>query len=288
MVCKNCGADLKPGIKYCLNCGYYLDDENEKNQKKQKGKKDKKLSSENIIFDDSSADEDFSVVDGTSFEDFGDNSDSGIKTNRKKMTKKDILIYGGLIFVIVISLIVIFVSLVSGGKKTTVKPQSTNNVVEDNVVKMKDYTIKFSGKLNYNQDGQVLYISDEKKYSFSYRNSLDDFEKYSKDMTILEKSLKKSGYIVINSEKRDVNGTDFLIYKFKLSGDTKYLYVTKINKKYITMGTIEELNGGDWTEALNVINKINSTIKINNDSDSDSDVNNVLNSNTTDLSKIIG
>ena len=27
MVCKNCGADLKPGIKYCLNCGYYIDEE---------------------------------------------------------------------------------------------------------------------------------------------------------------------------------------------------------------------------------------------------------------------
>ena len=27
MVCKNCGADLKPGIKYCLECGNYIDDD---------------------------------------------------------------------------------------------------------------------------------------------------------------------------------------------------------------------------------------------------------------------
>ena len=26
MVCKNCGADLKPGVKYCLNCGNYIDE----------------------------------------------------------------------------------------------------------------------------------------------------------------------------------------------------------------------------------------------------------------------
>ena len=27
MVCKNCGADLKPGIKYCVECGNYIDEE---------------------------------------------------------------------------------------------------------------------------------------------------------------------------------------------------------------------------------------------------------------------
>ena len=29
MVCKNCGADLKPGIKYCLECGNYIDDDDD-------------------------------------------------------------------------------------------------------------------------------------------------------------------------------------------------------------------------------------------------------------------
>ena len=53
------------------------------------------------------------------------------------------------------------------------------------------------------------------------------------------------------------------------------------------MGTIEELKGGDWREALTTINKINNTIKITDSSDSDTEINNVLNNSTTDLSKII-
>ena len=32
MVCKNCGADLKPGIKYCVECGNYIDEEDEEEE----------------------------------------------------------------------------------------------------------------------------------------------------------------------------------------------------------------------------------------------------------------
>ena len=35
MFCKNCGADLKPGIKYCLNCGNYLEEEDEEIEEKE-------------------------------------------------------------------------------------------------------------------------------------------------------------------------------------------------------------------------------------------------------------
>ena len=174
------------------------------------------------------------------------------------------------------------VSLVNGNKKTPVNPQPTTTTLEDNVVKMKNYTIKFSGNLNYSQDGEVIYISDDKNYTFSYRNSLDDYERYSKDLTILENSLKKSGYNVLNSEKREVNETEFIIYKFKFDSNVKYLYVTKIDKKYITMGTIEEVSGGDWREALTVINKINNTIKLTDSGDSDSEINNALDNSTMD------
>ena len=116
---------------------------------------------------------------------------------------------------------------------------------------------------------------------------MDDYDRYAKDLTILENSLKKSGYNVLNSEKREVNEKEFIIYKFKFDSNIKYLYVTKIDRKYVTMGTIEEISGGDWHEALTTINKINNTINISDSGDSDTEINNVLNKSTTDLSKII-
>lgn len=278
MVCKNCGADLKPGIKYCLNCGYYIDEEDGDS-------KEESLSLDDIDLSTNTDGEDSKLV----FDDYADDSSKTVskKSRKKKMTMTDMLIYGVLILIIVISFIVMIVSIVNSNKKTSVSPQPTVTNVEDNVIKTKNYTVKFSGKLNYSQDGEVIYISDDKNYTFSYRNSLDDYERYSKDLTILENSLKKSGYNVLNSEKRDVNENEFIIYKFKFDSNIKYLYVTKIDKKYITMGTIEELKGGDWREALTTINKINNTIKITDSSDSDTEINNVLNNSTTDLSKII-
>ena len=278
MVCKNCGADLKPGIKYCLNCGYYIDEEDGDS-------KEESLSLDDIDLSTNTDGEDSKLV----FDDYADDSSKTVskKSRKKKMTMTDMLIYGVLILIIVISFIVMIVSIVNSNKKTSVSPQPTVTNVEDNVIKTKNYTIKFSGKLNYSQDGEVIYISDDKNYTFSYRNSLDDYERYSKDLTILENSLKKSGYNVLNSEKREVNETEFIIYKFKFDSNVKYLYVKKKKKKYVTMGTIEEIDNGDWREALTVINKINGTIKITDSGDSDTEINNVLNNSTTDINGII-
>ena len=278
MVCKNCGADLKPGIKYCLNCGYYIDEEDGDS-------KEESLSLDDIDLSTNTDGEDSKLV----FDDYADDSSKTVskKSRKKKMTMTDMLIYGVLILIIVISFIVMIVSIVNSNKKTPVSPQPTVTNVEDNVIKTKNYTIKFSGKLNYSQDVEVIYISDDKNYTFSYRNSLDDYERYSKDLTILENSLKKSGYNVLNSEKREVNETEFIIYKFKFDSNVKYLYVTKVDKKYVTMGTIEEIDNGDWREALTVINKINGTIKITDSGDSDTEINNVLNNSTTDINGII-
>ena len=281
MVCKNCGADLKPGIKYCLNCGNYIDEEDND----ELSESDDSLSLSDLQNDMSDNDKKIDFDDNYSF----DNSEEKVSSKKKKikLSLKDMLIYGVLILIILVSLIVMLVSIVGGNKKTT--PQSLNTAVEDNVVKMKNYTIKFSGKLNYSQDGEIIYISDDKNYTFSYRNSLDDYEKYSKDLSILENSLKKSGYSVLNSEKREIEENEFIIYKFKFDSTTKYLYVTKVDKKYVTMGTIEEINNGDWREALTSINKINKNIKFNDDSDSSSDeeIDKALNNSTTDLNKVL-
>lgn len=280
MVCKNCGADLKPGIKYCLNCGNYIDDDDKDDDS---GVEDS-LSVSDLQNDVSDADKKLEFEDDYSFEEEKPVS----KSSRKmKLGFKDLIIYGVLILIIVVSLIVMIVSIINGNKKT-VAPQPTSTVVEDNVVKMSNYTIKFSGKLNYSQDGEIIYISDDENYTFSYRNSLDDYDRYSKDLSILENSLKKSGYSVLNSEKRDIEGNEFIIYKFKFDSTTKYLYVTKVDKKYITMGTIEEIDNGDWREALTLINNINKNIKFNSDSGtSDEEIDNVLNKSANDLINLI-
>ena len=281
MVCKNCGADLKPGIKYCLNCGNYIDEEDND----ELSESDDSLSLSDLQNDMSDNDKKIDFDDNYSF----DNSEEKVGSKKKKikLSLKDMLIYGVLILIILVSLIVMLASIVGGNKKTT--PQPLNTAVEDNIVKMKNYTIKFSGELNYSQDGEIIYISDDKNYTFSYRNSLDDYEKYSKDLSILENSLKKSGYSVLNSEKREIEENEFIIYKFKFDSTTKYLYVTKVDKKYVTMGTIEEINNGDWREALTSINKINKNIKFNDDSDSSSDeeIDKALNNSTTDLNKVL-
>lgn len=283
MVCKNCGADLKPGIKYCLNCGNYIDEDDNEDEVSETEDSLSLSDLQNNVSDD---DKKLEFDDNYSF----DQPENKTKKKKRKikLNVKDMLIYGVLILIILVSLIVMLVSIVGGSKKKAVT-QPTSTVVEDNVVKMKDYTIKFSGKLNYSQDGDVIYISDDENYTFSYRNSLDDYEKYSKDLSILENSLKKSGYSVLNSEKREIDENEFIIYKFKFDNTTKYLYVTKVDKKYITMGTIEEMNNGDWREALTSINKINKNIKFSKDSSSSSDeeIDNVLNNSTTDLNKII-
>ena len=283
MVCKNCGADLKPGIKYCLNCGNYIDEDDNEEEVSETEDSLSLSDLQNNISDD---DKKLEFDDNYSFDQPEDKTKK--KKRKTKLNVKDMLIYGVLILIILVSLIVMLVSIVGGSKKKAVT-QPTTTTVEDNVVKMKDYTIKFSGKLNYSQDGEVIYISDDENYTFSYRNSLDDYEKYSKDLSILENSLKKSGYSVLNSEKREIDENEFIIYKFKFDNTTKYLYVTKVDKKYITMGTIEEMNNGDWREALTSINKINKNIKFSKDSESSSDekIDNVLNNSTTDLNKII-
>ena len=296
MVCKNCGADLKPGVKYCLNCGNYIEDDEENEEEKDElendsdddlsmddinlnlsNNKDEKIDSDiDIDFDDNSYDEKIDVVE-----------DNKKKKKKMKLSMTDILIYGILSLIIIVSLIVMVLSLANGNKETNTTPQASSTPVQDTVVEMNDYTVKFPGNLSYSQEKDVLYISDGDKYTFSYKNSLEKYEKYSNDITIIENSLKKSGYTVISSESRLVNNTEFLIYKFKNNGSIKYLYVTQVNDKYITMGTIEIDDDGDWKDALPVINKINRKIKFKNEESEDDEITKVIENVTSDLSKII-
>ena len=76
-----------------------------------------------------------------------------------------------------------------------------------------------------------------------------------------------------------------IVYKFKSSGVTKYLYVTSLKDKYVTMGIIDTINNGDWEKALIVINNINKNIKFK-QSDEDK-INEVLDNSLSDVSMII-
>ena len=279
MVCKNCGADLKPGIKYCLNCGDYIEEESD--NKSVSSKSDSDTNSNSVSDDDNSLiNNNFDINENNGFK-----MDELVhKKSKFKFKFKDIIIYVVLGLVVVVSLFVMIYSLINNGKNKNITPTpSSPTVVEDKKVKIKNYTITFPGKLDYSSDDGVIYISDDKNYTFSYKNSVDDYNKYTSDLTILEKSLNKSGYNVISNEKREIDENEFLIYKFKFDSSIKYLYVTKVNKKYISMGTIEETPGGDWKEALIVIKDINKNIKF----DDESDIDEIISDSISDISGLL-
>lgn len=286
MVCKNCGADLKPGIKYCLNCGNYIDDDDD-------DEKELAEEMEEVAVDNDDKEEDnkedyelsYDDLSSVSDDESSDEEEEKPQKQRKKlnMSLTDMLIYGGLILVIVISLIIILVSLATQ-KKHVEQPTPEVKVV-DNKVSIDNYTITFSGKLNYNQEKNIIYITDKENYTFSYRNKVDDYKKYATDLTILSKDLKNNGCSVISTETKKEGNTEFIIYKYKMTNETKYLYVTPLKEKYVTMGVIDEIDGGQWENALAVIAGINSNIKFNN-SDSE-EIDNVINNAVSDISNIL-
>lgn len=287
MVCKNCGADLKPGIKYCLNCGTYIDDDDDEKELAEE------MEEVAVEVDDSEEKNETKDEYELSYEDLGDNQDDNnyeeVEEKPKKQRKKvnlsltDMLIYGGLLLVIIVSLIIIFVTLTKQNNKDVEQP--TEVKVVDHKVSIDNYTITFSGKLNYNQEKKIIYITDKENYTFSYRNKVDDYKKYATDLTILSKDLKNNGCNVISTETKKEGSTEFIIYKYKMSNETKYLYITPLKDKYVTMGVIDMIDGGQWENALTVISGINSNIKFNN-SDTE-DIDDVINNSVSDISKIL-
>lgn len=287
MVCKNCGADLKPGIKYCLNCGTYIDDDDDEKELAEE------MEEVAVEVDDSEEKNETKDDYELSYEDLGGNQDDNnyeeVEEKPKKQRKKvdlsltDMLIYGGLLLVIIVSLIIIFVTLTKQNNKDVEQP--TEVKVVDHKVSIDNYTITFSGKLNYNQEKKIIYITDKENYTFSYRNKVDDYKKYATDLTILSKDLKNNGCNVISTETKKEGSTEFIIYKYKMSNETKYLYITPLKDKYVTMGVIDMIDGGQWENALTVISGINSNIKFNN-SDTE-DIDDVINNSVSDISKIL-
>ena len=171
MVCKNCGADLKPGVKYCLNCGSYIDEDDMLEEEVQDNHVDE-------IQDNSTTIEEIPMVE----EDVVEEKPKKKRRKRKmKLKPMDLIIYLGLISIIVVSVIIIVVTLTK--KDDTPTTPSEPIVVEDSKVTMSDYTVTIPGKLRYTTESNRLYVSDNENFTFSFNVSEDNYKKYSDDLT---------------------------------------------------------------------------------------------------------
>ncbi len=237
MVCKNCGADLKPGIKYCLECGSYIDDEDD----------DEELQTETTNDEISSEYKPVTIQAPT-------------KRKRKKLnlSTSDYLIYAGLLIVMVGSIIVIIVALVrNNSQKVDPTPTSTAEVVkEDQTVTVDNYTVVVPGRLVSAVQDKSLHVSDNVNYTFTFQLQEDDFNKYADDHTILEQQLTSSKYEVLTVSEKTINQRIFLIYQIRVDGSTKILYLTEINSRNMAMGIIEIFSNGNWEEALPDIDSV--------------------------------
>lgn len=240
MRCRNCGADLKPGINYCLECGSFLDEEDTHNNDSGPGE----------------------IITNNDPIDFGtQNNVIKKRKRRRKMKTSDMLIYLGLALVFIVSIIVIIVAVVNGKEEEVVVPPTTTTEEKDKIVSVDNYKVNIDGSLSYEVQGSILYISDNDNYTFTYRNTDDDYDKYSKDMTLLSDDLKESNYQLLDTDKITVNSHEFLIYQIIANSKTKYLYLTKVNKNYLSMGIIESLDSGNWKLGLDVIADLNDSIE---------------------------
>ena len=147
-----------------------------------------------------------------------------------------------------------------------------------------DYTVTFRGQLRYTVEGKNLYVTDGENFTFSYNVTKADYNKYASDLSILTKDLQKRGYEVLGTEKKDVDTTEIIIYNLKVDDETKYLYLAKVDSNHICMGTVEAVDGGNWSSSLDDIVKINRSVKFKDSSDG-SDLESVIQNATSDLSK---
>lgn len=237
MVCKNCGAELKPGVMYCLECGSYIEDN-----------------------------EDFADGVATSENDSTNSSSVKrppiVKKKKKykvKLSLKDWLIYGGLFLILIGSIIVIVITLINGSKKEEViqpVPQQQTPVVvkQDQTYTIDNYTVVVTKEFSSDVKNDMLYVADDRNFTLNFQITSDDIEKDLKDI--------KSLYEVIETYEKTSGTRKFTICKIKVNGLIKYFYLSKIDDKYSAMGVIEELADNKWEEALPALDKVINSVKI--------------------------
>ncbi len=232
MVCKNCGADLKPGIKYCLECGEYIEEEEEEE------------APEDEVSDEISDDQ---------------SEEYPVRKKRKKLnlTTTDYLIYGGLSLIMVVSILVIIVTVIKDNSQSdTPQPTATATIKADQRLTIDDYSVLVSGKLDSTVQGSFLYVTDNTNYKFSFQIKKEDFSSYYDNQASLKEQLLKNKYEVLSVFERTVNNRLFLLYEMTADGSRKILYLTEVDSGYTTRGTIEFFENGDWQEALPAIDAI--------------------------------
>lgn len=259
MQCPNCGTDLKPGTKFCFNCGYYLDE----NDDDFDSVKDTDKENNSDLEDDS--DSSF----GTNDIDF--DSDDNSKNNKKKFDVKANLTYiilGGVLF---FSLILLLYGVISkNNSKKVVTPDAPVQKTEK-VVSVDNYKITVPAGLDYQIQNKSIFISDEEKYSLSFTLKNGSYDNYSDNLEAYADELTKLGYEVSNSEKKRINSSELLVYTLAGDSDVRYLYLTKYNSKLVAMGVINVHNSTKIDDVYKVVIKMTSSIVLNDESSLDDD-----------------
>ena len=249
MQCPNCGCDLKPGAKFCFNCGFYLD--NGEDEKKEDTTSDKL----DDIPDDSI---DFSE---------DDSSFNTSKKQKKAFDFKDNIVYIVLGIVLIISLILLVYGIVSKNSQSKVPVTPPASMKPEMKITVEDYKLTVPAGLDYQIEGKSVFISDDEKYNFSFRINKGDYDNYSKNMDTLSEELKKSNYNIKSAEKKTIAEDELLVYTISLDSDIKYLYLTKYNSEKISMGVISIHNKTNIDEICKVILKVTKSVKYDNESE---------------------
>lgn len=186
------------------------------------------------------------------------------KAAKKKKTLKDEASkYAVVILASIVAFVVIFFlvyTITNSMSKTNPEP-TTPVIVEDTTVLLGNCTVKIPGDSKYNVEGNNLYVGYE-GYNLSFTVSKDDYDSYSSDLTVLSKDFEKRKYTVSSSDKREVNGKEFIVYKIIVKGESKHFYLTKVGSSYVAMGMIEINGSSSIEDALKSISKIVFSVKM--------------------------
>ena len=178
-------------------------------------------------------------------------------TKKKKNAKSELSKYGVVIISSIISFVVIFglVYFITNSMSSKEPEPTTPVIVEDITVLLGNCTVSIPGNLNYNVEGNSLYVAYD-NYTLSFTISKDNYDTYASDLTKLSKDFEKRNYTVSSSDKRDINGKEFIIYKIIVNGSSKYFYLTQVKSSYVAMGMIEMTGNASIEESLQSITKI--------------------------------
>ncbi len=177
---------------------------------------------------------------------------------KSELSKYSVVIVASIVAFVVIFFLVYSLTNTMSGKE----PEPTTPViVEDITVLLGNCTVSIPGNINYNVENNYLYAA-YSGYTLSFSISKDSYEEYSSDLTILSKDFERRNYTVSSSDKRDVNGKEFIVYKIVVDGSSKYFYLTKVKNTYVAMGMIEMGGNASVDDALQSIAKIVFSVKL--------------------------